>query len=91
VPARRRGALKGQKSSKVGKAKPEPKKAKAGNKAAKPAAKEASKPRAESKGAKTLELISRPKGASLAEIMKASSWQAHSVRVSCPPSPRSTG
>src|SRR5437868_7726612 len=42
--------------------------AKAGKKAAKPApAKEASTPRAESKGAKILELISRPKGASLIE------------------------
>src|SRR5207248_11644525 len=55
--------------------------AKAGKKAAKPApAKESSTPRAESKGGKILELISRPKGASLIEIMKATDWQAHSVR-----------
>jgi hypothetical protein len=36
--------------------------------------------RPESKGAKVLELISRTKGAGLAELMKATGWQAHSVR-----------
>ena len=65
-----KGAPKGEKTAKGGKAKAAPKKeAKAGKKAAKPApGKEASTPRAESKGSKILELISRPKGASLAEI-----------------------
>ena len=38
------------------------------------------KPRAHSKGAAILELIGRAKGATLSEIMQATSWQAHSVR-----------
>jgi hypothetical protein len=77
----KKGAPLGQKAAK-GKAKAAPKKgAKAGKNAAKPAhTKEPSTPRAESKGAKILELIGRPKGSTLAEIMKATSWQAHSVR-----------
>ena len=77
----KKGAPKGQKAAKGGKAKASPEKAKTGKKAAKPApAKEASTPRAESKGAKILELIGRPKGASLAEIVKATDWQKHSIR-----------
>jgi hypothetical protein len=53
--------------------------AKVSKKAAAPTRK-ATAPRAESKGAKILEMIGRAKGATLAEIMKATDWQAHSVR-----------
>ncbi len=67
-----KGAPKGQKTAKGGKAKAAAPKngAKASKKAAKPtAAKRASTPRAESKGAKILDMIGRAKGATLAEIM----------------------
>ena len=79
-------ATKGAKSANGGKATATTKKqAKAKKKPAKSAAKpastkEATAPRPESKGAKILGLIGRAKGATLAEIMKATDWQAHSVR-----------
>jgi hypothetical protein len=79
----KKGAPKGQKTAKGAKAKAAaPKKgARVAKKAAKPARKkEASAPRAESKGAKIIDMIGRAKGATLAEIMKATDWQAHSVR-----------
>jgi hypothetical protein len=81
--SQKKGAPKGEKTAKGAKAKAAaPKKeAKSAKKAAKTApAKKTSAPRAESKGAKIIEMIGRAKGATLAEIMKATDWQAHSVR-----------
>jgi hypothetical protein len=73
---RKTGAPKGQKTAKGAKPK---KAAKGRKKAAKPERKSAA-PRAESKGAKILDLIGRAKGATLTEIMKITKWQAHSLR-----------
>ena len=77
----KKGAPKGQKTAKGAKTKAAaPKKAaKPSKKAARPDARPAP-PRTESKGAKIMEMIGRAKGATLAEIMKITDWQAHSVR-----------
>jgi hypothetical protein len=77
----KKGAPKAKKAANgaKGKAAAPKKEAKASKKATKPERKAAA-PRAESKGGKILEMIGRAKGATLAEIMKATDWQAHSVR-----------
>jgi hypothetical protein len=72
----KKGAPKAKKNATAA---PPKKQAKAGKKAGKPERK-ATAPHAESKGAKILEMVARAKGATLTEIMKATDWQAHSVR-----------
>jgi hypothetical protein len=83
----KKGAPKGQKSAKGAKPKPaaaaKPKKATPPKTAAK--APKAAEPKAEGvrQGSKTeiiLNLLRRAKGATLAEIMEATAWQAHSCR-----------
>ena len=74
-------APKSQKRATGGKAKASRKKeAKAGKKAKPAHGKEGSTPRAESKGSMILGLIGRSKGATLAEIVKATDWKKHSIR-----------
>jgi len=70
---RKKAAPKGQKTAKGAKTKP-------GKKAAKPPRPKSTLPRAESKGAKILALLRRPKGVTLAELAKLTGWQNHSIR-----------
>jgi len=75
---RKRVAHKSQKNAKTAAAK---KTAKGAKQTAKhDRTKEAAAPRAESKGGKILAIVGRTGGATLAEIMTATGWQAHSVR-----------
>jgi hypothetical protein len=74
--SQKKGVPKAKKTAKAALLK---KQGKPGKKAAKPTRPNTA-PRAESKGANILEMIGRAKGATLAEIMKATGWQAHSVR-----------
>ncbi|MFN4206762.1 MAG: DUF3489 domain-containing protein [Agrobacterium albertimagni] len=46
----------------------------------KPAAKKPKAPHAESKQARLIEMLKRPEGATIDEIVKALDWQAHTVR-----------
>ena len=73
---RKKDAPKAKKPAKTAKPKKEAKTSKKGAKSER----KATAPRAERKGAMILEMIARAKGATLAEIMKATAWQAHSVR-----------
>ena len=72
----KKGAPKGRKTAKGAKSKTEGK----ANKTANKTERKTAAPRAESKGARILDMVARAKGATLAEIMKATDWQAHSVR-----------
>ena len=83
----KKSAPKGQKNAKGGKAKPaaaaKSKKAGPAKTAAKPPKAAKAKSEGVREGSKTeaiLDLLRRTKGATLSELMEATSWQAHSVR-----------
>jgi hypothetical protein len=77
--SQKKGAPNGQKTAKVPKTKGTAKKA--AKKGKKQARAKDGQPRAGTKTTKILELIGRSKGATLAEIQKATDWQAHYADV----------
>ena len=74
----KKGAPTGKKAAKQ--RKPETSATALSKKAIRPAVAKTTKPRRESKGSQIIELISRPNGATLPEIMTATGWLPHSVR-----------
>ena len=48
--------------------------------APKPAAEKPKAPRAESKQARLIEMLKRPEGATIAEVVEALQWQSHTIR-----------